>query len=423
MRLTKTVIDAARPRERQYILWDRVGGFGCTVFAPGKRSFMLRYRLPGSRQRYERTIGPYGEWTVEQARSEAERMLQEIRGQQRHPVPPARTATDVLTVNKLVEQYAAGLRTGTANTKRLRGRAAAPGYLADNLRQLERFAAAYGTQAATAITRRDVATLLNEYIDQPSVHRRLHGAISRMYTWALQGDLVTINPADHVETTSPPARERVLTLEELTRIWRGAVALEPLYRDLVQLLILTGQRRDEIAGMTWGEIAPGLALWVIPPGRTKARRQHTVPLPSLAQEILQARHAVFGKREPAKDDLVLPSIARDGKSIAPVSGWNWLKRELDRLSGVQDWRLHDFRRSIVSICAEHGADVAVLDSLLNHASSATRGGVIGTYQRALLIEPIRKVMALWDGLLRAAIGLAPAPERAVVRLVSVERPA
>jgi hypothetical protein len=95
-----------------------------------------------------------------------------------------------------------------------------------------------------------------------------------------------------------------------------------------------------------------------------------------------------------------------------------LKRELDRRSGVTEWRLHDFRRSIVSICAEHGADIAVLDSLLNHASSATRGGVIVTYQWAGLIEPTRKVMALWDGLLLKAIRLPPAAA-AEPRLASV----
>jgi hypothetical protein len=115
---------------------------------------------------------------------------------------------------------------------------------------------------------------------------------------------------------------------------------------------------------------------------------------------------------------VLPTLARDGRNIAPISGWNWLKRELDRRPGVSEWRLHDFRRSIVSICAEHGADIAVLDSLLNHASSATRGGVNGTYQGALLVEPTRRVMALWDGLLREAIGLAPTAD-AQPRLVSV----
>ncbi len=67
------------------------------------------------------------------------------------------------------------------------------------------------------------------------------------------------------------------------------------------------------------------------------------------------------------------------------------------------WQFYDFRPSLVTICAEHGADVAVLDSLLNHASSATSGVVIGVYQRTTLIEPMRKLMALWNDLLIGAL--------------------
>jgi integrase len=126
-----------------------------------------------------------------------------------------------------------------------------------------------------------------------------------------------------------------------------------------------------------------------------------VPLSVTAVAILKARRQ--------GGDLVLPATSRDGKGIAQVSGWNWLKRELDQRSGVAGWRLHDFRRSLVSIMAEKaGGDVAVLDSLLNHAASATRGGVIGVYQRAILVEPMRKVMTLWDDLLRNALGPAGA---------------
>jgi hypothetical protein len=77
--------------------------------------------------------------------------------------------------------------------------------------------------------------------------------------------------------------------------------------------------------------------------------------------------------------------------------------------------MHDFRRSIVTHCAEHGADVAVLDTLLNHASSVTRGGVIGVYQWASLIAPMREVMALWDRLLTEALDPTPSQD-VVVRL-------
>jgi hypothetical protein len=80
---------------------------------------------------------------------------------------------------------------------------------------------------------------------------------------------------------------------------------------------------------------------------------------------------------------------------------------------------HDFLRSIVTLCASHGADIAVLDSILNRASSATRGGVIGVYQRATLKDPMREVMTLWDRLLREVIGLPPRAAPAGSRLVSV----
>jgi integrase len=130
-------------------------------------------------------------------------------------------------------------------------------------------------------------------------------------------------------------------------------------------------------------------------------------LPATALAILEARQRT------ALVDLVLPTTSRDGKGIAPIGGWSWIKEQLDQRSGVADWRLHDFRRSLVTILAEQGAGVAVLDSLLNHASSATRGGVIGVYQKATLIEPMRKLMASWDRL----IGDAVKPQREeVVRL-------
>jgi integrase len=412
--LTKTTIDAAMTKPSAYVLWDsELSGFGCRVFPSGKRSFVLKYRLPGDRRSFLMALGAYGELTVKQARERARDELAKVRLDDQHPLAARRAlratkaAPAALTVASLAEQYVAALHAGIATTKRLRGRQACDAYLEDTARHLRRFADAYGVREPSSISRGDVVRLLNDYIKQPSVHRRMHGAISRMYDWAQKGDLVAANPADHVDTTMPPSRERVLSLEELARVWRAADQLEHVYRDAVQLMIVTGQRRAEVASMVWGEIDLARALWTLPAARTKARRQHVLPLAPLAVTTLQARRAAF-QHAPAPADLVLPTIASDGKGSAPISGWSWLKRELDHRSGVTEWRQHDFRRSIVSICAEHGADIAVLDSMLNHASSATRGGVIGTYQRALLIEPTRKVMALWDGLLREAIGLPPA---------------
>ena len=431
--LTKTAIDRAPPKPAPYVLWDSsLVGFGCRVFPSGRRSFVITYRLPGGRRTFQMALGAYGALTVPQARALASAELAKVRMGAEHPLAARRdrqaaeaARASALTVAKLIEQYTAALRAGTASSKRLRGRQASEGYLEDTAQYLSRFAASYGRQDASQITRGDVVRLLNDHVRQPATHRQIHGAIKRMYAWAQRHDLATGNPAEHIETTTAAARERVLSLAELARIWRAAATLEPVYRDAVHLLIATGQRRSEVAGMTWDEIDPARALWTLPAARTKARRQHVLPLPPLAVALLQARRRAF-QHPPAPDDLVLPTLARDGKSIAPISGWNWLKRELDRASGITGWRLHDFRRSLVTICAEHGAEVAVLDSMLNHASSATRSGVIGTYQRATLLAPMRTVMVLWDQLLSDELQIealirAPLADDRVVSLADARR--
>jgi integrase len=127
-----------------------------------------------------------------------------------------------------------------------------------------------------------------------------------------------------------------------------------------------------------------------------------VPLPPLAVAILQARLASL-PRPPTPEDLVVPTVAHGGLRLIPYGGWFAQKGTLNRLTGIAGWVLHDFRRSIVSNCAEAGGDLAALDSILNHASSATRGGIIGVYQRATLLEPMRRMTLLWDSLLSNAI--------------------
>jgi integrase len=338
---------------------------------------------------------------LEQARNEARKLAGTVaQGGDPRMEERARAQTEKApTASRLVEMYTAALKAGSASSKRLRGRPPAIGYVTDTLFYLNLFARGCGRRPADSITRHDVAQSMAAYVGRPATQRNLHGAISRLYRWGQRQGLVTINPAEHVEAAIPPARERVLSLVELAAIWRAADALIPRYRDAVRLLMLTGQRCSEVAGMTWGEIDLTRALWTLPAARNKSRRQHTIPLPALAIELLQACYAALPE-PPAPHDLVLPS-RRSGN--VPLPEWTPVKRSLEHAMSVAPWRFHDFRRSIVSLSAEHGADVAVLDTLLNHASSATRGGVIGVYQRATLIEPMRQVMALWNKLLATTL--------------------
>jgi integrase len=401
--LTKARIDRAKPGDTAYVLWDdELAGFGCRVHPTGRRSFVVSYRLPGDRRMIWVTLGIYGVLTVAEARVKAREVLKDARlGIDPQDSRKARRVeAEAFTVGELVERYLKELRAGAVITSRSKGRPATAAYIADTALHLGRFAAALGRRVAMTLDRSDVAGALAPYAGQPSVHRRMHGAIHRLYDWAQHRGLVRNAPADRIVTTAAPARERVLSLQELATIWRAAEGLDPLYRDYVHLLIATGQRRAEVAGMTWSEIDLARGLWTLPGARTKARRQHTIPLPALAVRVLQVRQRTAG------EDLVLPSRSRDGKVDAPISGWAWLKRELDqRTSELPAWQMHDFRRSLVTHCAEQGADIAVLDSLLNHAAAMTRGGIVGVYQKATLIEPMRKLMAVWDKLINQAIKL------------------
>jgi integrase len=418
--LTQAAASNAAPDKLPGYLWDGpLPGFGVRVYASGKRSFVYRYRLPQQRRVFEPVIGACGELTVVEARRTARLWAGHVAAGH-HPVrtmrePGQAEAIDPdRTVAALVQHYLEALRSGHVTTTRSRNHSVTSGYVIDTARHLERFAVALGPQDASLITKAEIQGLLAECAGRPATHRLRHGSITRLYTWAREQGHVSNRPTEDIATGTPDARQRVLSLDELASIWRAAAQLDHVYRDCVQIMILTGQRRQEVADMAWGEVQLGAGLWILPARRTKARRQHSVPLAPLALAILKARHNAF-TREPAATDMVLPTLARDGKTVAAISGWNWLKRELDRLSGVTEWRLHDFRRSIVSISAEHGiADVATLDTLLNHASSVTRGGVIGVYQRAALLRPMRAALEAWEALLRTALELPLADQPALL---------
>lgn len=417
--LTKTTIDSAPPRGKPFLIWDdELHGFGCIIHPTGRRSFVVQYRLRGASRTHRVALGAYGDVTLAQARKRAADMLAEARlGHDPKAEAKARKAeAGELTLAALVQHYLTAIEENRVPSRRLKGRQRSKRYAQGIKFHLDGFAAIHGKLAANAITRAHVRLYLDKLTHQPASHRIAHGTLHRMFDWAIKRDLISCaDPTANIESHNPPSRERSLSLDEVGHLWRASEALASARRDAFRLLLLTGQRRGEVAGMQWGEIDLDRALWTLPTERTKARRQHVVPLPGLALAILRERRAAF-RRDPAPDDLVFPTLARDGR-LVPLSCWQAITTALDAKVKLPGWRLHDLRRTFVTLCAEHGADIAVLDTILNHAASVTRAGVIGIYQRATLLEPARAVMRQWDGLLRGGLGLPapPAPEVVVLR--------
>src|SRR5262249_43953383 len=145
------------------------------------------------------------------------------------------------------------------------------------------------------------------------------------FAWALKRGAVRENPFVNLAVNkSVTKRERVLSDQEIVEVWRAAGAAAAPYGTIVQLLILTGQRRGEVAGMTWGELSDDLTNWTLPGVRTKNGRVHEVPLSSAARTLVRrllpedankAKRMLLDHR--AAGVVVLP-----GAVGTPFAGWS-----------------------------------------------------------------------------------------------------
>ena len=212
------------------------------------------------------------------------------------------------------------------------------------------------------------------------------------FAWAVKRDAVQHNPFANLPVAKSIAkRERVLTDQEIAEIWRAAGDAGSPYGTIIRLLILTGQRRGEVAGMAWGEISDDLATWTLPGERTKNGAAHGVPLSAPARDILRAGLPDGADHRGAAGGLLLP-----GAFGTPFAGWSKAKQALDKaimdarakaaraagtsLAPLIPWNVHDLRRTVATGLQRLGVRLEVTEAVLNHISGS-RGGIAGVYQR------------------------------------------
>jgi integrase len=243
------------------------------------------------------------------------------------------------------------------------------------------------------IRRVDVIDLLDGIVDRgaPVSANRTFGVLQTMFAWAVSRDLLAASPCSGVKKVPESSRGRVLNDAELGAVWEACDTIGCPFGSLVQLLILTGQRRGEVAGMTWGEVDLETAVWSLPPARTKNNRAHTVPLPPAATKILRSLPRVENNAG---------YVFGNGRA-APISALNYAKTRLDQI--VADalgtlgsgWCLHDIRRTAATGMAERlGVTPHVVEAVLNHVSGHKRG-VAGIYNHATYEMEKRQALARW----------------------------
>jgi integrase len=234
---------------------------------------------------------------------------------------------------------------------------------------------------------------------------RARSALSTVFSWAIAQGIVDTNPV--IGTSKPKdatKRERVLTDSKLAQVWK-ACRDDDSCGCIVKLLILTGQRRDEVGAMTQAELARDTGKWSIPANRTKNGRAHVLPLPPVAWDIINTvtRH---------KDYLF-------GRRAGGYSGWATGKKTLDaRIKegsengiGVAPWVIHDLRRTVATRIADLGIATHVIEALLNHISGH-KAGVAGIYNRSSYESELRNALAMWADHIRQ---IAEGPERRILQ--------
>jgi integrase len=180
-------------------------------------------------------------------------------------------------------------------------------------------------------------------------------------------------------------------------LWKAADGLrKPVWRDIARFLIAVPCRRGEAAELDWQHLDLNAAEWRQPGHLTKNGDPHRLHLHSLAIGILKKRHEDVSK---PKEGLVFPGPLA-GKAIL---NWGDIKAELDKAASLAGWMWHDLRRSFATALGEAGISETIADAVLNHRQSATRGGVLGVYQRASRWPEQVKAMQLWGEMLAAAI--------------------
>lgn len=191
-------------------------------------------------------------------------------------------------------------------------------------------------------------------------------------------------------------RDRVLSERELKYLVRALDEERSAFGPIIRILLLTGQRRAEVAGMRWSEVhdlASGRPTWEIPGARTKNKQGHIVPLAPLVVSILSA--------VPRISDLVFTTTGETppsgfGKAKARLDARISATRKSEQLEPMAPWTLHDLRQTMVTVMNERlGVAPHVVEAVVNHVSGLAKAGVAGVYNRALYLDDRRKALEAW----------------------------
>lgn len=391
-KLTDAAVLKKRPDPAKRLEIHDTGGLYLVIQPSGAKSWAFRYRYAGKSRKL--TIGAYPSIGLANARVRVAAERVRVQGGA-DPATEHRVAStaadDFATVAvHFIRRYAKPKNRGWKETARLIGLIPDPTAPSEDpatfVAHKSGAVKKWGHRKISDITRVDINRHLDGIVDRgsPVAANRVLAALRKLFGWAETRHALLANPCKLIERPSAEvSRDRVLSDGELRRVWAAAAERQWPFGPFVHLLMLTGQRLNEVAGMSWSELDLEKRVWTLPRGRVKNDKGHEVPLSPQAIKIIET--------VPKKDGTDF-LFSTNGKS--PISGFSKTKVTIDKKSGVTDWTFHDLRRTMASGMAPLGVNLAVIEKILNHASGSLRG-VAGIYQRYDFGNEKRDALDAW----------------------------
>ncbi len=364
--LTDLALRRLKPTATQVSYWDKsLPNFGIRVSPGGAMTWVLL--LGSNRQRI--SIGRYPTISLAQARTEAKRILAE------HTL--GRRMSQTVSFPEALATY---VSTHLINNR--------TGYESERV-LTKHFLPVLKSKKLTDIHFQHLSPIIDRIKTAPAANH-VYFEARTFFNWAVKRHYISASPlAGSTQPHPTTTRDRVLTHEELKRVWQAASQIGYSYGSIVQLLILTGQRRGETSAIRRSYIQDGAISF--PATIVKNRRRHVFPLGTVALQVLAGI--------PNTGDRLFPARATEDETY---SGWSAGFVQLQSLSGVSDFTLHDLRRTFATNLASLRVPIHVIERLLNH-TGGTISGVAAIYNRFSYAQEMREAIELWEQHLTAIL--------------------
>jgi len=362
--------------ERQQISDDLAPGLQLIVQTSGRKSWAIRYRVAGKMRRL--TLGGYPVIGLSEARDKARRALADVQAGRDPQGEKEQAKAD--SVAAVVDEFR------KAHLDKLKSGKNALGFLQRSI------VAEWGHRPVREITKRDVSRLLLNIVasGKEVTANRTFAHVRKFFNWCAEQGFIEVPPTDRMKMpASEESRDRFLNDREIGLFWKATEGMEAPYRQALRLLLLTGQRHNEVAGMTDSEIDG--ETWHLPAARSKNGLAHDVPLTKAALAELRLVPRTAGGDETG---LIFTT-----NGTSPISNLNDKADDcvaaMSKQAGdtIARWRPHDLRRTVETGMARLGIAESLIDRITNHISGQPK--IRRVYNRHDYADEKREALTAW----------------------------